>query len=61
MGEMEAQRERARNVREDVASMQSQNEALMNFKEESTFVGYTQLSTYRKSHLLLKDGEGLIH
>ena len=55
--EMEAQRERARNAREDVASMQSQNEALMNFKEESTFVGYTQLSTAGKVILLLKDGE----
>ena len=55
--EMEAQRERARNAREDVASMQSQNEALMNFKEESTFVGYTQLSTTGKVILLLKDGE----
>lgn len=55
--EMEAQRERARNAREDVASMQSQNEALMNFKDESTFVGYTQLSTTGKVILLLQNGE----
>lgn len=55
--EMEAQRERARNAREDVASMQSQNEALMNFKTASTFVGYTELSTKGQVILLLKNGE----
>ncbi|MDO4925858.1 MAG: alanine--tRNA ligase [Turicibacter sp.] len=55
--EMEAQRERARNAREDVASMQSQNEALMNFKEASTFVGYTQFTATGKAIFLLKDGE----
>lgn len=55
--EMEAQRERARNAREDVASMQSQNEALMNFKTASTFVGYTELSTKGQAILLLKNGE----
>lgn len=55
--EMEAQRERARNAREDVASMQSQNEALINFKTASTFVGYTELSTKGQVILLLKNGE----
>ena len=55
--EMEAQRERARNAREDVASMQSQNEALMNFKTASTFVGYTELAAKGQVILLLKNGE----
>ena len=55
--EMEAQRERARNAREDVASMQSQNEALMNFKDASTFVGYNELTATGKAIFLLKDGE----
>lgn len=55
--EMEAQRQRARNAREDMASMQSQNEALMNFKEVSTFVGYDHLSSEAKVILLLQNGE----
>ena len=55
--EMEAQRSRARNAREDVASMQAQNEALMNFKEASEFVGYGSLEAVGKVLFLLKDGE----
>lgn len=55
--EMQAQRDRARNAREDVASMQSQNEALMNFKTPSTFVGYDQYTSEGQVILLLKDGE----
>lgn len=55
--EMEAQRQRARNAREDMASMQSQNEALMNFKEASSFVGYDHLSSEAKVILLLQNGE----
>lgn len=55
--QMEAQRERARNAREDVESMHSQNAALMSFKAESTFVGYDQLSSTSKVILLLQNGE----
>ncbi|MDF2606984.1 MAG: alaS [Bacillales bacterium] len=44
--EMEKQRERARSARAEVDSMQVQNEFLMNFKEESEFIGY---STYEES------------
>ncbi|MTM14187.1 alanine--tRNA ligase, partial [Turicibacter sanguinis] len=55
--QMEAQRERARNAREDVESMHSQNAALMSFKTPSKFVGYHQLSTTSNVILLLQNGE----
>lgn len=55
--QMEAQRERARNAREDVESMHSQNAALMSFKTPSKFVGYHQLSTISNVILLLQNGE----
>ena len=42
--EMEKQRERARNAREDAESMSSQAIDLMNFEEKSTFIGYTDES-----------------
>jgi len=54
--EMEAQRKRARNAREDVASMGSQNEALMNFKEPFEFVGYETFEASGKVTLLLQGG-----
>ena len=54
--EMEAQRQRARNAREDVASMGSQNEALMNFKEPFQFVGYDTFEATGKVIFLLQDG-----
>ncbi|MGL4337644.1 MAG: alanine--tRNA ligase, partial [Turicibacter sp.] len=57
--EMEAQRDRARRAREDVASMQSQNEALINFKELSTFVGYTDLQATSNVIFLVQDGEAV--
>lgn len=38
---MDEQKERARSSRKDVASMKGQNEAYMEFKEKSEFVGYT--------------------
>ncbi len=41
--EMEKQRERARNAREEMESMTSQSIDLMNFTKESTFVGYDVL------------------
>jgi alanyl-tRNA synthetase len=43
--EMEIQRNRARNAREDVESMSSQSIDLMNFKEVSEFIGYEVYST----------------
>jgi alanyl-tRNA synthetase len=43
--EMEIQRNRARNAREDVESMSSQSIDLMNFKEASEFIGYDVYST----------------
>jgi len=55
--QMEAQRNRARNAREDVSSMQAQNEDLMNFKELSTFVGYEQLTAQGQVILLIQNGE----
>lgn len=55
--QMEAQRERARSAREDIASMGSQNVALMNFKEASNFVGYNTVQNQSNVILLLQDGE----
>ena len=57
--QMEAQRNRARNAREDVSSMQAQNETLINFKEDSMFVGYTNLKAQGKVILLLQNGESV--
>lgn len=37
---MHAQKERARNARKDLGAMKDQNKAYLDFKEESTFVGY---------------------
>lgn len=54
--ELEAQRERARSAREEVDSMQSQNEALMNLKVDSKFVGYNTLITTSKVIAIIKDG-----
>lgn len=46
--EMNEQKERARNSRKDVGSMGGQNEAFLNFKDESVFVGYETLETTSK-------------
>ena len=54
--EMEAQRQRARNAREDVASMGSQNEFLLNFKEAFEFVGYETFEAPAKAVYLLQNG-----
>ncbi|MGP4071429.1 alanine--tRNA ligase [Piscibacillus sp. B03] len=43
--EMKKQRERAREARQKVDSMQVQSEVLQNIHNESTFVGYEQLTT----------------
>ncbi|MDH5160225.1 alanine--tRNA ligase [Heyndrickxia oleronia] len=55
--EMENQRERARNARQDVGSMQVQGGVLGDIKVDSTFVGYETLSIKTKVSVLLKDGE----
>ncbi|MCQ6273585.1 alanine--tRNA ligase [Bacillus sp. V3B] len=55
--EMEQQRERARNARLDVDSMQVQSSVLSEIKNESTFVGYDQLQTEANVIILLKDGQ----
>jgi alanyl-tRNA synthetase len=41
--ELENQRQRARDAREDVDSMQSQNKTLLDIKDDSEFIGYDQL------------------
>ena len=41
---MQAQKERARASRKDIASMKGQNEAFMQFKENSEFIGYDTVS-----------------
>src|SRR3954447_12576933 len=55
--EMEQQRERARNARLDVDSMQVQSGVLSEIKNESTFVGYDQLQIEANVIVLLKDGQ----
>lgn len=51
------QRLRARNARTNNQSMNVQNEAMMNFKEESEFVGYNEIRTKSKVIGLFKDGQ----
>ncbi len=55
--EMEKQRERARNARQDVGSMQVQGGALGDIKVESTFVGYENLTADARMVELLQNGE----
>ncbi|MEO4052189.1 alanine--tRNA ligase [Solibacillus sp. CAU 1738] len=54
---MEEQRERARAARQDVDSMQVQNEVLANLKEESTFVGFDTLTANTKIAAIVVDGQ----
>ncbi len=54
---MNAQKEMARNNRKDVNSMNLQNEALINYKEESVFVGYDKLGNNTKVLSIMKDGK----
>ncbi|MDR7909475.1 MULTISPECIES: alanine--tRNA ligase [Bacillus amyloliquefaciens group] len=55
--EMEKQRERARNARQDVGSMQVQGGALRDITAESTFVGYSAVKAEAKVIELLQDGQ----
>ncbi|ERH55768.1 alanine--tRNA ligase [Bacillus sp. EKM208B] len=55
--EMEKQRERARNARQDVGSMQVQGGALRDITAESTFVGYSAVKAETKVIELLHDGQ----
>ncbi|MBL5844726.1 alanine--tRNA ligase [Bacillus sporothermodurans] len=54
--EMENQRERARNARQDVGSMQVQGGILGDIKEKSEFVGYDTLTKTTKVSVIIKDG-----
>ncbi|MCY9107453.1 alanine--tRNA ligase [Bacillus atrophaeus] len=55
--EMEKQRARARNARQDVGSMQVQGGALRDVTVRSTFVGYTNTKSDSSVVELLQDGE----
>ncbi len=55
--EMNQQRERARNARRDVGSMQVQGGALRDVTDESTFVGYSQTKADANVIVLLQDGQ----
>ena len=57
--EMAAQRERARDARLESGSMTSQSKDLINFKEESSFTGYTSLSDDAIITGLFEDGESV--
>lgn len=54
--ELEKQKTRARNARNNEQSMNSQNEEYLNFKLNSEFVGYDTLSTNAKVIGIFKDG-----
>jgi alanyl-tRNA synthetase len=56
--EMDAQKERARSARKNIASMQGQNEAFINFKEEDSFVGYDTLE--QETSVLKAFPEGVV-
>lgn len=55
---MQAQKERARNARKDLGAMKDQNKAYLDFKEESTFVGYQKTSV--KSDVIKVFDEGIV-
>ena len=54
---MKAQRDRARNARQNVNSMQTQSEVLGNIKEPSEFIGYSQTVSDANVIAIIKDGE----
>ena len=54
--EMEKQRERARNSREALESMNSQSADLMNFTEASKFIGYEETICHAKVIACFVDG-----
>lgn len=54
---MKAQKEMARNNRKVESSMNLQNEKLINYKEESTFVGYEKLGLETEVMDIIKDDE----
>ena len=56
---MNAQKEMARNARRNEASMNMQNKALLNFKEETTFTGYNDYQTETEVIALIK-GDKLV-
>jgi len=58
--EMEIQRNRARNAREDVESMSSQSIDLMNFKEVSEFIGYDVYSVESTVLACFKGGKRVL-
>lgn len=55
--EMKAQRERAREAREDVDSMQVQGSVLTSLTEQSAFVGYDRLEAEAKVVALIQDDQ----
>ncbi len=55
---LEEQRQRARSARKDEGSMGGQNEAYLNFKEESKFSGYH--STNHKARVIAVFGNGVV-
>ena len=52
---MDMQKDMARRGRKEVSSMNLQNELLMNYKEESTFVGYEKLGNVTEVLAIMKD------
>ena len=54
---MNAQKEMARGSRKKEASMNIQNKALLDFKQESKFTGYNDYQTETEVIALIKDGE----
>ncbi len=56
--EMNSQKERARSARKAITSMKDQNEAFLNFKEPSTFIGYDTMKT--ESEVIRVFDEGIV-
>lgn len=54
---MNAQKELARNSRKEESSMNLQNDLLINYKKESTFVGYEKLGLETEVMDIMKDNE----
>ncbi|HHX78402.1 MAG TPA: alanine--tRNA ligase [Acholeplasmataceae bacterium] len=54
--ELNIQKLRSKNARENVSSMQSQDEKLINFKEKSTFIGYENYTANTKVIAVFDNG-----
>ena len=57
--ELKKQKERARSARTNTQSMNTQNEEMMKFKDDSLFIGYNELDSSSKVIAIFSDGKSV--